>query len=175
MNFTKKHEFSGCVSSVCLAALFVIALFLFVAVAFASTREEITAHPDGTFTMIIMPTFDDVIIREAAPAKNGGLLSWMPIGDGSTGVETYKDGTVKTNAVRTVQTPLPAVPKIESALMREMIIVAELEKYEGDTATRLQLAAEQATRTLTTSKDIEPAALGDGAAKEVSTPPMRGD
>ena len=46
---------------------------------------------------------------------------------------------------------------------------------EAGTSSKLQLATKQATRTLTASKDIEAAALGAGAAKEVTTPPARGD
>ena len=64
---------------------------------------------------------------------------------------------------------------VTCAYTHQTPIFAGPEKYEGDIATWVLLATEQATRTLMVSQDTESTALGNGAAKEVITPPARGD
>ena len=98
--------------------------------------------------------------RQATPVANGGRMSSSVTPDGKLFIETWADGTVTTNPVRTVQTPLSALPAIESALQRRMIVDAALARVDAigaDDTTKLQLAAEAARATLrTTALDARP-------------------
>jgi len=86
--------------------------------------------------------------RVTQPALNGGRVAYTISDDGKTIIQKFADGTVSTNAIKFANTPIEAVPRIESALRKQIIVDAALAVESGDADTKLQLAAARATETL---------------------------
>jgi len=86
--------------------------------------------------------------REAAPSINGGRISATITEDGQSIIQRWADGTVTTNVLKIANTPIAAVPVIESALRKQIIVDAALANEEGNAETKLQLAAERAADSL---------------------------
>ena len=89
-------------------------------------------------------------VMRAVEPLNGGRIAYNITEDGKTIIQKFADGTITTNALKFANTPIDAVPKIESALRKQIIVSAALAEVSADVPTdaKLQLAAERATESL---------------------------
>jgi len=111
--------------------------------------------------------------REAAPPQNGGRISATITDDGKSIVQRWADGTVTTNVLKIANTPIAAVPVIESALRKQIIVDAALAIEEGNAETKLQLAAERASDSLRSKTDTRQ--VPDGGITTNQQPQTKGD
>ena len=156
MKVKSEQDFSGCVVFICGMAIIVILALAFLFSAYGAQ------------------------VKQAQPAPHGGLEKFSIIQDAGVDfrVEHWRDGTVTTNLVKTVQTPFEALHSIDSALRKKIIVDAALANAEGATAEeKLTAAADNAgevLRTLAARKravgaqnDLTPS--GDGGIKNQTT------